>query len=375
MNKDKRGKRILVTSTDLMMIQFLVPHVINLSENGFEVEIACSDVGGRMKEIREKLKKYVKAIHVVRLVRSPASPTNLKGYRDMKKVIDAGHYDIIWTNEPVMGVATRLAARKARKNGTKVLYMVHGFHFYDGAPKLNWLIFYPIERFSSRFCDEIVTINQEDYHRAKKMHATSVKYIHGIGVNTERLQKKENQSDIRRELDLKDDDFLLLSIGELSKRKNQQIIIRALGKIKDEKIHYLICGKGDLLKELRNLARENGIEKNVHFLGYRNDVVDICSQADLFILPSLHEGLSVASLEAMYCGLPVIISDIRGVRDYLVGEKNGYICSVHDVNAYVNAIKKLKADADLRQRMGENNKTAVIPYCLKSVKREVIQLF
>ena len=135
------NKRLLITSTDLMMVQFLIPHVIHLSQNGFDVEIACSDVGDRMDEVREKLKDSVKAIHVVRLVRSPASPTNLKGYGDMRKVIENGNYDIIWTNEPVMGVVTRLAARDARKRGTKVRYMVHGFLFYKGAPKPYWLTF------------------------------------------------------------------------------------------------------------------------------------------------------------------------------------------------------------------------------------------
>lgn len=368
------GKRILVTSTDLMMIQFLVPHVINLSENGFEVEIACSVVGNRIEEVRQKLNGYVNAIHLVRLVRSPVSPTNFKGYKDMKKVINSGNYDIIWTNEPVMGLTTRLAARKARKNGTKVFYMVHGFHFYKGAPKLNWLIYYPIERFAAHFCDTIVTINKEDYSRAQKMHVPSVKYIHSIGINTERLRKQENQSNIRQELSLNNDDFLLLSIGELSKRKNQQVIIRALGRIKDEKIHYLICGKGKLLEELKHLAKEYGIEKNVHFLGYRLDVVDICSQVDLFVLPSLHEGLSVASLEAMYCGLPVIISDIRGVRDYLTDGKTGYICKVDDVDAFAEGILKLKRDDILRNKMAERNQKAVIPFCIENTKQEVLNL-
>lgn len=120
------SKKILITSTDLMMIQFLVPHVIHLVENGWRVEIACSDVGGRMDEIREKLKGYVERIHVVRLERSPASPKNLLGYKDMRKVINTGRYDIVWTNEPVMGVVTRLAARKARKKGTKIFYDDHG---------------------------------------------------------------------------------------------------------------------------------------------------------------------------------------------------------------------------------------------------------
>ncbi len=369
------SKRILVTSTDLMMIQFLVPHVIYLSQNGYEVDIACSDVGGRMREVREALGKTVKGIFVVRLERSPASVKNLQGYKDMKSVIYRKHYDIIWTNEPVMGITTRLVARKSRKQGTKVIYMVHGFHFYKGAPKLNWIVFYPIERFVSRFCDEIVTINQEDYQIAKKMRAPLVKYIHGIGVNTERLQKGKNAVNIRRELGMEDDDFLLLSVGELTKRKNQQAIIRAIEKIGNSKIHYLLCGKGILLDKLKNLAIQCGIENQVHFLGYRKDILDICQQVDVFIMPSLHEGLSVASLEAMYCGLPIIISDIRGVRDYLNNGVNGYICGVQDIEAYAKSIKKLMEDKDLRFKMGNQNKIDVRPFCLDETKNEILALF
>ncbi|MCH5299784.1 MAG: glycosyltransferase family 4 protein [Ruminococcus sp.] len=369
------NKRILITSTDLMMIQFLVPHVINLSENGFDIEIACADVGGRIEEISQKLKGYVNKIHIVRIVRSPISPSNFKGYKDIKKIIQNGQYDIIWTNEPVMGVATRLAARKIRKTGVKVIYIVHGFHFYNGAPKLNWMIFYPIERFMSRFTDTIVTINLEDFERAKKMHAKDVKYIHGIGINTDRLQKSENQNDIRNELGIDDNDFIVLSVGELTKRKNQQVIINALGLIKDKNIHYVICGKGILLDKLTKLAKENNIDNNVHFIGYRKDVVDICSQSDLFVLPSLHEGLSVASLEAMYCGLPVVISNIRGVGDYLENGKTGYICDVDDVKAFANAIQSLKNDENLCLQFGNENRLRVQKYCIEPVKIEVLTLF
>ena len=207
------AKRILITSTDLMMVQFLVPHVINLSENGFHVEIACSNVGGRVEEIRSKLKNYVKKIHIVRLKRSPIAPINFLGYQDMKQIINSGHFNLIWTNEPVMGVVTRLAARTARKNGTKVMYMTHGFHFFKGAPKKNWLIFYNIEHWASRLCDVITTINREDYKRAKKMHAPVVRYIHGIGINPERLSKVDNRSDIRQELRLNKDAFLCISVA------------------------------------------------------------------------------------------------------------------------------------------------------------------
>lgn len=368
-------KRILVTSTDLMMVQFLVPHINNLAENGFEVEIACSDVGGRMDEIRSKLEGHVSAVHTVRLVRSPASPANLKGYGDMKKIIEAGRYDIIWTNEPVMGVVTRLAARRARRRGAKVLYMVHGFHFYIGAPKINWLVYYPVERFASRFCDEIVTINREDYKRAKKMHAPKVAYIHGIGVNTDRLQRKENQSNIRREMGLKDNDFLLLSIGELNENKNHKVILRALGRLHDRKIHYIICGKGDRLNALQALAEEQKIRENVHFLGYRTDVMDICSQADAFAFPSYREGLGLAALEAMYCGLPLITSNVRGLVDIMDNGASGYLCAPDDAAAFAEGIAKLKADPELRKQMGTKNQETVKPYCVEHTKQEVLELF
>lgn len=366
---------MLITSTDLMMIQFLIPHVIHLSENGYIIDIACSDVGGRMDEIRQKLKGHVSAIHVVRLVRSPASPKNLLGYKDMKKIIEKGHYDIIWTNEPVMGVVTRLAARKTRKRGTKVVYMVHGFHFYKGAPKRYWMVFYPIEMFMSRFADRIVTINKEDYEAAKKMHAKQVHYVHGIGINTSRLTLEDNKTNIRKELDLSEDAFIVLSIGELNSNKNQKTIIEAMNLLKDSTIHYVLCGKGDELENLQKLVEKYRLSKNIHFLGYRKDVVDICSQSDIYVMPSRREGLPVASLEAMYCGLPLITSNIRGLVDVMQDGNSGYLCEPNDVEAFAKAIRVLKSDKELREKCGKNNRRMVIAFCLENVKEEVLNVF
>ena len=287
-------KKILITCTDLMVIQFLVPHVKYLTEQGYHVEIACSVVGGRINDVRAALEGIAKAIHTLRLERSPVSPNNLRGYGDMKRLLEKNHYDIIWTNEPVMGVVTRLAARKQRRQGTKVVYMCHGFHFYKGASLLNWLLYYPVERFMSRFCDMIVTINHEDEARARTLHCPRVGYIHGIGVNTERLHKRDERSDIRSELGLTAEDFVVLSVGKLNTNKNQQVIIRAIAQLADPDIHYVLCGRGDQLDHLTGLAQECGIADDVHFLGYRRDVVDICAQADVFAFPARREGLGLA---------------------------------------------------------------------------------
>lgn len=368
------NKRILITSTDLMMIQFLVPHVRNLVENGFEVELACSNVGGRLNEVRETLGECVQAVHEVGLVRSPVSVKNMSGYKDMKNVLSKGSYDIIWTNEPVMGVATRLAARTARKKGTKVIYMVHGFHFYKGAPLLNWLIFYPIEKLMAYQADMIVTVNQEDYQRAKKMNVKEVRYIHGIGINTDRLNVSSQQTDIREELDLNEDDFIVLSVGELNRNKNQKVIIQALEKLNDSKIHYLLCGKGNQLENLQKLAKNLKVEEKVHFLGYRKDVVNICSQSNLYVMPSKREGLPVATLEAMYCGLPVVTSNIRGLVDVVQNGKSGYLCNPKDVQMFSEMILNIKKDNESRMKMSTYNQSAVQPYCVFKTKNEILDI-
>ena len=368
-------KRILITSTDLMMVQFLLPHVKHLSENGYEVEIACSEVGGRLDEVREKLEGVVKKVHEVRLRRNPLHPINyLKGYGDMKKVVAEGNYDIIWTNEPVMGVVTRLAARETRKKGTKVLYMAHGFHFFTGAPKLNWLVYYPIEKRMAKHADVIATINMEDFHHAENMPVKRASYIHGIGVDTSRLKAGLKTCAIREEIGINDSDLLALSVGELNSNKNHQIVIRALGKLQRKDIHYAICGRGALLEELSALAKDLRIEKNVHFLGYRKDVVAICSQSDCFIFPSLREGLGLAPLEAMYTGIPLLTSRRRGPVDFMTEGETGFLFDPTDVDDVADKIKMITSDRLKAKGMGTNNKTVVQPFLIENVKKEVLEL-
>ena len=367
------AKSILITCTDSMMKQFLEPHVKNLAGNGYEVEIACSEVLNRMAEVREDLGEYAR-IHLLHLKRSPLAVSNIRGYREIKQIIRNGHYDLIWTNEPVMGVATRLAARKARKQGTKVMYMVHGFHFYKGAPLLNWLIFYPIERLMASKADCICTINREDYARAQRMRTARAAYIHGVGIDTERLKPGNNPTNLRNELRLAQDAYLVLSVGELNENKNQQVIIRAIARLKDPAIHYVLCGKGDQRQSLEALAQELDIADHVHFLGYRKDIADICRQSDVFALPSRREGLPFAAMEAMYCGMPLVNSGIRGLTDITEDGVSGYVCEPDDTQRYAESIQKLKNNPRDREQMGARNRKTVEAFTIDRTKEEILQL-
>lgn len=369
------SQRLLITSTDLMMVQFLVPHVKHLSQKGFVIDLACSEVGGRFDEVKNILGSFVSNIFHLDLQRSPLSPNNYSGYKQLCKIFDENHYDLVWTNEPVMSVATRLAARKARKKGMKVLYMAHGFHFFNGAPTLNWALFYPIEKIMAHHADVIVCVNHEDFKRAKSFAVPRVEYIHGIGINTERLtQNSVDKKSIRKELGLKETDFIVLSVGELNRNKNQATILKALAKLNNPEIHYILCGKGYEEENLKGLAKQLDIEKNVHFLGYRRDVVDICSESDVYAMPSFREGLPVSSLEAMYCGLPLVTSNIRGLVDVNHEGVNGYLCSPTDIDAFASNIKLLFENPDMRTKMGMQNQSDVIPFTVSNTLKEIHEI-
>lgn len=351
-------KRILITCTDLMLHQFLLPHVQYLRRQGWDVELACSEVGGKLETIRAALPGI--PLYPVRLRRSPLWVGNFLGFFDLKRRITEGNYHIIWTNEPVMGVITRLAARKS---SGKVLYLCHGFHFYRGSSLLNWLLLYPVEYVLSRWTDLLVTINREDAAAAARMGAKRTAYIHGIGLDTARLDGPA--SNIREALELEKDDFLVLSVGELNKNKDHRTALRAIASLQDPHIHYAICGRGPLLAALKTQAEEMGIGDQVHFLGYRRDLAGIYASADLLLHPSRREGLGLAALEGKYCGLPLVASEIRGIRDF-AGDTDTLV-KPGDAFGFAQAIRERKETPIRRPWNGE-------AYFLENVKIEIEEL-
>lgn len=335
-------KKILITSTDVMMLQFLVPHVFYLQKQGYEVEVACSNVENHIDELKDIFKSKVK-MHLVNLKRNPMQISNFQGLLQIMKIIKAGSYDIVWTNEPVMGIMTRLAARIVRGKTIKIIYVAHGFHFYKGAPRENWIIYYPIEKIFSLFTDEIVTINNEDYNFAKRnfTRAKIVKFP-GIGINTSKFFKEvpcEVIEDKKQELGIKEDEKVILSVGELEKRKNHETSIRAFKAAKIEKAKLFICGVGTQEDSLRKLIEELQLEQQVFLLGYRTDISELCHMADVFLFTTYQEGLSVALMEAMSVGVPCIVSKIRGNVD-LIEKGKGIYCNPHDVSSCASAMTK-----------------------------------
>lgn len=354
-------KKVLFTSHTANFAKFNLPFMRWFQEQGWEVHYACGD---------DEAPPACDRTFCIPFSRSPYSLQNLRAYRELKRVIDTENYDIIHCHTPVGGVVTRLAASKARKKGTRVLYTAHGFHFYRGAPKFNWLFFYPVEKWLARRTDCLITMNEEDYSRAVDRHfrAGRIEKIDGVGVSLQRFRAVDSneQRQIRQELDLPADAFILIYVAEFIPRKNHQLLLGILPELKKTLpgLQVLFAGVGALQQESREECERLGIAPFVHFLGYRRDVDRLYQAADLLVAPSHQEGLPINVIEGMASGLPVVCSAIRGQTDVIREQRNGLLAPDNDANAFRHAIERLAQDPSARQAMREANLEDVQQYSL-----------
>lgn len=314
----------------------------------------------------------------VPISRSPFSLSNIESFKKLCRIVKDNNVEYIHCNTPVGGLLGRLAGKKCKVK--KIIYQAHGFHFYKGSPKKNWLIYYPIERWLAHYTDILITINSEDYELSKtkfKLHnGGKVYYIPGVGIDLTQYELPDNVRKIKRtELGLKGTDIALISAGELNENKNNKIIIQALSELKNNNIHYIICGVGPKYSELKKIVSDNNLDDFVHFLGYRNDIKELYKACDIFVMPSFREGLSRSMMEAMACGLPCIASKIRGNVDLIKNGNGGYLLSPEDVNGFAQSIMALSNNELLRKQMGGYNLDVIKKYDIEVVKKEIEEIY
>lgn len=329
-------KKVLFVATITAHINgFHTPYLKWFKNQGYEVDVASNG--------REKI-EYCDNHFNLPFTRSPFSIKNFKAYKKLKDIINKNNYEIIHCHTPVGSVLTRLAVKNSKKKVTKVIYTAHGFHFFKGAPILNWLIYYPIEKYLSKYTDILITINNEDYNLAKKkLKAKEVELVYGVGVDENKFEfelKEEEKKYYRKQLNLKSDDFIFISIGELVKNKNQIMQIKAMKDIveKNKKVKLLIVGEGYLRKTYENKIKKYNLEDNVYLIGYRKDIPKLLKMSNCLLATSKREGLPVNVMEAMFCKLPIIVTNSRGQRD-LVNEGN--IIEMSDVNGLIEKMQSM----------------------------------
>ena len=304
----------------------------------------------------------------------PRRITDLRGiiqsFTMTRKLLNSENYDLIHCHSPIGGMVCRLANRCSHSyKNTKMVYTAHGFHFYKGAPRKNWILFYPMERFCGRFTDTLITINKEDYALAKqKFHLKKngkIEYVPGIGIDLKCITAMpEIKDELRKDLHISKGDIILLSVGELNDNKNHVVVIEAMSHLSSN-IHYVICGQGPNKDKLEVLAENLKLKRQLHLLGYCDNVPSIVKSCDLFVFPSKREGLSVALMEAMACGKAVACSKIRGNTD-LIDEKGGALFDPENSDSCMRAIKDL-LNRDLTE-MGKYNRKKVEGFSREKVE-------
>lgn len=348
-------KKILFCATvDFHFEKFHLPVMKWFKEQGWLVHVAAH--GSLNLPYTDK--KFNLSIQ-----RSPISMHNVQAYRELKALMEENQYQIIDCHTPMGGVLARLAAKSQK---TKVIYTAHGFHFYKGAPLLNWLLYYPIEKVLAKNTDSLITINDEDYQAANANHfkAAAIHHVHGVGVDTTRFQPVSEplKQEIRSKLGYKENDFLLFYAAEFNKNKNQRLLIEIMADLAEElpQVKLLLAGAGPLIEECRQLSKDKKVGGKIEFLGYQKDILPYLNCSDLAVASSLREGLPVNILEAMACGLPVLANKNRGHLDLIKNNSTGWMIETQQTADYVSKIRMLVSSPALRKRMGENGRKVVL---------------
>lgn len=375
-------KVLIVASVPSMIGQFNMMNIELMQESGYEVHIACNfnDRSVWPEEKIESFKKKMKDMNISffqvdfsRNVKKLSS--HIRAFKQLRVICKENKYEFLHCHTPIGGMLGRFAGMGIK---TKVIYTAHGFHFYSGGPILNWLLFYPVEWICSWMTDVLITINKEDYSRAKKhMHAKRVEYVPGIGIDVSKYQTENvDRAAKRKELGIPEEAFVLFSVGELSIRKNHQVVINALKENVDTEVIFIIAGTGELRQTLRELAQRLGIENRVKLLGFREDVAEIFKIADAFIFPSLQEGLPVALMEAMASGVLCIASDIRGNCDLIEDNVNGYLVSNADSDEYRAIIQKvMNLEAGKKEKMISRAQKDIMKFDKAVIKEKMTEIY
>lgn len=369
-------KVLLVATVQSHISQFHRPLAELLHLYGYEVHVAAKN---NLAEKNGLKLDFADKVFDVPFSRSPKSKDNILAYKILKSILDREQYDVVHCNTPMGGVVTRLAARKARKKGTKIFYTAHGFHFYQGAPKKNWIVFYPIEKYLSRLTDVLITITQEDYKLAFKNFYCKVEYMHGVGVNSERYYPvdENEKNSLREKMGFTNSQKIILCIGELNSNKNQSMAIRMMHKVLEKypDALLLLAGNGPKQQYLENLIISEKLQQNVKMIGYVTNLQDYQHIADAQVCCSKREGLPLNVIESMLSGNPVVATRNRGHRELIENAKTGFLVNIDDYETMATKIISLFSNSVLKSCIEKNALLFAQQYTFDSVKKELSRIY
>jgi len=369
-----KGKKIAYVATVYSHLSvFHAPFINKLIALGNEVHTYAAPDHCRVDLLQEAIE-----CRDISFSRNPFSLKNLKALRSLTQWFKRENYDIIHVHTPNASVVCRIAARLA---GCKtVIYTAHGFHFFTGAPWLNWLIYFPVEWLMSIWTDTLITINQEDYKRAQKFPVRKrAVYVPGVGVDIQlyRGLGEHKRRQLQHELGLHGREFVILSVAELNKNKNHEQLIYSVQEMTKQGIPVvcLIAGVGDRVSALNELVSQLNLDENIKLLGFRKDIPQLMQIADTVVLLSQREGLPKVLLEALAAGKPMVATKVRGSKDLVKSQVNGYVVSLHDVPGTVQALTALYRNDHQRSEMGRSSFEQADMYDIQEIMQKLEEIY
>lgn len=374
----KRKKLLYILNVAPRVNNFSYASMLAAQETGMEFHIAGHWSYASLEELLDDEKRYGIKIHQIDFIRTPYHPGNIKAYLQLNELVKREKFDIIHCNTPIGGMLGRMIGKIHKI--PKVIYQAHGFHFYKGAPLLNWMLYYPVEKWLARYTDALITINREDYELAgrkmKLRDGGKVYYVPGVGIDTSQFHNGAGvRSNKRAELGLNTDDVALISMGDLIERKNYPTAIRAVSEAKNDQLHYFICGTGTEEGALKTLAEQLHVAQQIHFLGFRTDTKELLAASDMFLFTTKQEGLPRSTMEAMASGLPCVASKIRGNVDLIEDGVNGFLCDPQDAEGFADKIRILLDDPALAEKFSRNGLQKIKDFDTRIVIEQLREIY
>lgn len=357
-------KRALIIAATGGFLRGFLTHDMKLLQNmGYEVHCAGNGTSVETFQPTQYFSEIGVCFHQIDFSSTkPISKESLIALKQYRRLMRKYHFDMVHVHTPIPGAIVRISSIFSRIRGCKIIYTTHGLAFCKGSSWKVKLAYGSTEWLCSWLSDAIITINHEDYNQICKMGCKRVFYINGVGVDTDRYHHVViNREEYRRSLGLQPTDIAVLEVGEISKRKNHKVIIDALSQLSNKNYVFLICGKvmtqNNIYKSLIELSEKRGVR--TVFLGFRSDIPEINHCADIAVLPSLREGLGLAGIEALASGVPVVGSNVQGIKDYILDGKTGYLCEPTDASGFAEGISKLSV---------KENREAMAADCIKKAE-------
>ena len=371
-------KILFVSNVRSHIGQFHTNFINVLKENGHTIDVSCFDNSADKDGFDFK---SINKFHYIPLQRSPYKKENIKAIKELKELIKKENYDIIHCHTPMGAVAARVAAKQA-KSKAKVIYTAHGFHFFKGASKMNWLFFYPVEKMLAHYTDTLININQEDYAlaNAKKFKVKDqIIKVNGVGVDLSKFTAVTPQAklQLREEYGFRKDDFLLIYPADLVTGKNQEMIFKAVKILRDKipTIKLLLPGHQKMITEYKQMVKSMGIENNVEFMGYRRDIARLVAMCDVSVSASRREGLPVNLIEALAIGKPIVATRVRGNSDIVEDGVNGFLVELDNYEQMAEKLLEIYSNPSLAEKMGQEAVKLSKKYSIESVNKSLAEVY